>query len=73
MDEITRALAHGQAGLDKINAGMSGDLGAAAEYAAIEDATAEPGRQRTSSPAPTRALIIVAAMALVILILVAVG
>lgn len=49
MDEFTRDLAHGQAGLGKIEAAMSGNLGAAAEYAAIEEATGEP--QRRARPA----------------------
>jgi len=76
MDDLTRALAHGEAGLNKISAGMSGDLGASAAWAAIEDATADQPQQMRQRDVPMLPLryqlriIAIAAVVLLVLILI---
>jgi len=77
MDDLTRALASGEAGLGKIEAGMRGDLGQSAQYAAIEELLSQPQPQRPAyRPAariPWRVQAVAVALAvLVLLIMVAV-
>lgn len=73
MDELNRDLADGMLGWDQADRAMSGDLTGAYRDEAARELLSRTGPDRRAGPAPTRALIIVAAMALVILILVAVG
>ena len=78
MDDLSKAYIHGQAGLDKINDAMSGDLGGAFIAAAVEQVTEPdaPRRQGMYGP-PARlpfprfraALLAVALVVLVILLL----
>jgi hypothetical protein len=79
MDELSRAYIHGQAGLDKINDAMSGDLRGALIAQAVEQVT-EPDapRPRSTYGPPARlpfprfraALLAVALTVLAIIILV---